>query len=157
MKFLDVTLQERVEPKVEEETPAAKYDWRFENSINNGTKRLDLEKEEYKYSKWRTNNSLSNFLDTLFYANEMNLNYHLSDQMHYDYLFYTVRKTKRFNKKKSDSDYKLEKLQEQEKEKLSLIQEYYKYNTAKSRAVLKILSESQLKIIRKRLEKGGAK
>lgn len=157
MKFLDVTLQEREEPKVEEETPVLKYDWRFENSINNGTKHLDLEKEEYKYSKWRTNNSLSNFLDTLFYANEMNLNYHLSDQMHYDYLFYTVRKTKRFNKKKSDSDHKLEKLQEQEKEKLSLIQEYYKYNTAKSRAVLKILSESQLKIIRKRLEKGGAK
>lgn len=157
MKFLDVTLEERKEPKVEAAPVAEKYDWRFENSINFGTKRLDLEKEEYKYSKWRTNNSLSNFVDTLFYANEMNLNYHLSDQMHYDYLFHTIRKTKRFNKKKTDSDIKLEKLQEQEREKLSLIQEYYKYNTAKSRAVLQILNESQLKIIRKRLEKGGAK
>lgn len=157
MKFLDVTLQERKETKVEEPTSAAKYDWRFENSINIGAKPLDIEKDEFKYNKWRTNNSLSNFLDTLFYANEMNLNYHLTDQMHYDYLFYTIRKTKRFNKKKTDSDLKLEKLQEKEKEKISLIQEYYKYNTANARAVLRILDESQLKIIRKRLEKGGAK
>ena len=157
MKFLDVSLQEREEPKIEQETQSSKYDWRFENSINSGTKFIEIEKDNFKYNKWRTNNYLSNFIDTLFYSNEMNLNYHVTDQMHYDYLFYAIRKTKRFNKKKSESDFKLEKLQEQEREKISLIQEYYKYNIVKSKIVLKILNESQLETIRKRLERGGDK
>ena len=93
MKFLDVSLQEREEPKIEQETQSSKYDWRFENSINSGTKFLEIEKDNFKYNKWRTNNSLSNFIDTLFYSNEMNLNYHVTDQMHYDYLFYAIRKS----------------------------------------------------------------
>lgn len=95
-------------------------------------------------------------MDTVMYANEMNMNYHITDQMHYDYLFYSIRKTKRFNKKK-ENDKRLEKLQKEESQKLSLIQEYYKYNTAKSKAVLRVLNETQLDIIRKRLEKGGVK
>jgi len=157
MKFLDVTLKERKVPEpVEEDVAEAKYDWRFENNINFGRSHLDLNSEEFKYNKWRTNNSLSNFMDTVMYANEMNMNYHITDQMHYDYLFYSIRKTKRFNKKK-ETDKRLERLQKEESQKLSLIQEYYKYNTAKSKAVLRVLNETQLDIIRKRLEKGGVK
>jgi hypothetical protein len=159
MKFVDVTLQERQPEKVEvpDENEETKYDWRFENSINSGKTRLELSKEGYKYNKWRTNSSLSNHLDTLADANYMNMNYHISDQMHYDYLFYNVRKKQRFGKKKTEQDKKLEKLQKEESKKISLIQEYYKYNTVKSKAVLRVLTDSQLEIIRKRLEKGGVK
>lgn len=159
MKFLDVTLQVREPEKVEitEEEAELKYDWRFENSINFGKKRLEVGKEEFKYNKWRTNSSLSNHLDTIMDANFVNMNYHISDQMHYDYLFYSIRKKQRFGKKKTDQDKKLEKLQKEEAKKISLIQEYYKYNTVKSKAVLKVLADSQLEIIRKRLEKGGVK
>jgi hypothetical protein len=155
--FLDVTLQKRKEEVPEEKFKKPTYDWLFENSINYGRVRLETDRQEFKYEKWRTNSSLSNFLDTIMYANEMNINYDITDQMHYDYLFYSVRKNKRFGKKKTEQDKRLEKLLKAEEEKVSLIQEYYKYNTAKAKAALNVLTETQLDIIRKRLEKGGVK
>ena len=155
--FLDVTLQKR-KPEVKEEKIAKPvYDWRFENSINLGKQPLELDKEPFKYEKWRTNSTLSNFVDTIMHANEMNLNMHITDQMHYDYLFHSVRKTKRYGKKKTEEDRRLETLQKEESEKLDLIQEYYKYNTANAKAALRVLTESQLEIIKRRLEKGGVK
>ena len=157
MTFLDVTLQKR-KPEVKEEKIAKPvYDWRFENSINLGKQSLELDKEPFKYEKWRTNSTLSNFVDTIMHANEMNLNMHITDQMHYDYLFHSVRKTKRYGKKKTEEDKRLETLQKEESEKLDLIQEYYKYNTANAKAALRVLTESQLEIIKRRLEKGGVK
>lgn len=154
--FLDVTLEKRSpEPEQQEKTKKLQYDWRFENSINFGKDPLPLDKQEFKYEKWRTNSALSNNIETIMYANEMNLNYHISDKMHYDYLFYSIRKKKRFGAKKTEMDKQLEKELKQESEKLALISEYYKYNKVKSKAVLKILTESQLKIIKNRLEKGG--
>ena len=155
--FLDVTLQKRQPEKVEEKTKKLAYDWRFENSINSGNTPLDLEKQEFKYEKWRTNTSLANHLDTIMYANQMNLNHHLTDKMHYDYLFYGVRKKKRFGSKKSERDKQFEREQKEESDKLALISEYYKYNTVNARAALRVLTESQLEIIKRRLEKGGVK
>lgn len=157
MTFLDVTLQKRKPEVVEEKLKKPVYDWRFENNINTGKDKLDLDKEPFKYEKWRTNSSLSNFADTIMHANEMNLNMHITDQMHYDYFFYSVRKTKRYGKKKTEEDKLLERLQKEEAEKISLVQEYYKYNTANAKAALRVLTESQLEIIKRRLEKGGVK
>lgn len=157
MMFLDVTLQKRKEKTLEVKAVKPTYDWTFENSINFGRARLEVDKQQFKYEKWRTNSSLSNFLDTVLYANEMNTNYDITDQMHYDYLFYSIRKVKRYGKKKTEQDKKMERLQKLEDEKVALIQEYYKYNTSKARAALNVLTETQLDIIRKRLEKGGVK
>jgi UDP-N-acetylmuramyl tripeptide synthase len=155
--FLDVTLQKRA-PKVEvEKVKKLAYDWRYENSINSGKEPLSLENQEFKYDKWRTNSSLSNFLDTLMYVNEVNRYSHITDKMHYDYLFNSVRKKTRYGKKKTEQDKKLEAELKAEEEKIALISEYYKYNTVKSKAVLRILTDSQLEIIRKKLEKGGVK
>lgn len=154
--FLDVTLEKRVDTKPEEvKKKKPVYDWLFENSINSGKERLIVSKQEFKYEKWRTNSSLTNFLDTVMYANEMNLNSIVTDQMHYDYLFYSVRKKKRYGSKKSEKDKLLEKQQNEEAELVSLISDYYKYNTVKAKSVLRVLTESQLEIIRKRMDKGG--
>lgn len=155
--FLDVTLQKRKEVVPEEKVKKPSYDWTFENSINFGRVRLEVDKQEFKYDKWRTNSSLTNFLDTVMYANEMNTHYDITDQMHYDYLFHSIRKNKRFGKKKTEQDKKMERLQKVEEEKIALIQEYYKYNTINAKAALRVLNETQLDIIRKRLEKGGVK
>lgn len=155
--FLDVTLQKRKEEIPEEKVKKPSYDWTFENSINFGRVRLEVDKQEFKYDKWRTNSSLTNFLDTIMYANEMNTHYDITDQMHYDYLFNSIRKNKRFAKKKTEQDKKLEKLQKLEDEKIALIQEYYKYNTANAKAALRVLTEAQLDIIKRRLERGGVK
>ena len=155
--FLDVTLNKRLpEPAQQKETKPL-YDWRYENSINNGKEKLELENQEFKYEKWRTVSSLSNFVDTIFYANEMNINHQITDKMHYDYLFYSVRKTKRFNKKKNEQDKKSEQLQKEEQDKIALLQDFYKYNVTKAKAALRVLTEAQIESIRKRLEKGGAK
>ena len=133
------------------------YDWRYENSINSGKEQLKLNEQEFKYNQWRTNSSLSNYVDTLLYVNEMNMYHFITNQMHYDYLFNSVRKTKRYGKKKTKEDKRLEQEIKKENEKISLIQEYYKYNRTKSKELLNVLSDEQLNYIRKRLEKGGTK
>lgn len=158
MTFLDVTLEPRVEPKIQEEYVKPRYNWLYENNINSGKTLIDLNKQqEFEYNKWRTNSSLSNHYDTVILANEMNINYHLSDEMHYHYLFYSVRKKNRYGKKKTKEDEALQKQLEQEQKLVHLIQSYYKYNTVRAREALKLLSKEQIDFIIKKQEKGGAK
>jgi len=103
--FLDVTLQPRKEEVKEEVVAKKSYGFEFENSINMGKELIDMDAPlEHKYNQWRTNVVLSNHVDTLLAANDMNINYHLSDKLHYHYLFYKVKKMKRFGKKKTDAD-----------------------------------------------------
>lgn len=158
MQFLDVTLKKRAEEEdAEEEHKIPPYDWCFENSINFGTIHLDVKEQPFKYDKWRTNTTLSNHADTVLYANQMNTHHDITDQMHYDYLFNSIRKTKRYAKKKTDQDKARERHHREEMETLALIQEYYGYNMLRAREALKILTEDQLEIIKNRLEKGGPK
>jgi hypothetical protein len=157
MTFLDVTGKPR-EIEIElEKTKKSVYDWCYENNINTGKEILIAEEQEFRYEAWRTNSSLSNHMDTLFYSNIMNMNYHLRDDMQYAYLFHSVRKAKRYGKKKTEEDKRLEKKLKEEQDKILLIQDFYKYNQTKAKEVLSVLSEQHLEIIRKRLEKGGTK
>jgi len=151
--MLDVTLQKREPEKVEEKVKKPVYNWLFENSINTGKARLDISQQEFKYEKWRTNSSLSNFVDTIFYANQMNINYNVTDQMHYDYLFYSIRKSKRYGKKKTDQDRQNEKLAKEEQDNINLICDFYKYNKVKAKAALRVLTDEQLKQIKNKLQK----
>jgi len=126
-----------------------KYDWRYENSILSGKTPVDVEND---YAQWRTNTVLANHKDLIFYVNELNVNYSITDKMHYDYLYNSVKKQKRWFKSES----KEEKKQRETKEELiSLVSEYYKYNTVRTKEVLKILTPEQIDIIRK--SKGGVK
>ena len=154
MAFLDVTLKPRIEPKEEKVVEKPRYNWVYENNINSGKELIDLDKpQEFKYAQWRTNSSLSNFYDNIYYANEMNMNYHLSDKMHYHFLFHAVKKMKRYGKKKTQEDEKREKEAKEELKKIRLVQEYYKYNTSKAKSALKVLTKEQLELIKKKLEK----
>lgn len=125
------------------------YDWRFENSINTGTKPIEVDKD---YSKWRTNSVLSNHVDTILYSNEMNKNFHVTDQMHYDYLFHALRKKKRFSKGETKAE---KKQREQEHERIALVSEFYKYNTTRAKEALSILTEDQIEWIKNKNNKGG--
>lgn len=135
------------------------YDFRYENSIGFETKPLRLSESvtEEQYNKWRTNSVFSNHADTIWYANQMNLNPGLTDQMHYDFMFGSVRKMKRFNKKKTEYDKKQDALAKEEQDKILLIQTFYKYSVEKAKAALKILSDEQLDEIEKMLSTGGVK
>jgi hypothetical protein len=135
---------------------AGQYNWEWENNINSSNELIDINTpQEHKYNAWRTNSSLSNFNETIHHANWSNLNYHLSNKLHYHYLFYSIRKKKRYGKKKTEEDKKFEQQQKAYNELLSLIQEHYKYNVVRAKEALKILTKEQINIIIKKQEKGG--
>ena len=100
---------------------------------------------EAAYVPFLTNRSLSNFPDTILYANEMNMNHHLDNKLQFHYLINTIRPKKRFSKwaKRQDS------------ESFAIVKEYFKYNNTKTEQALAVLSPDQIKIIKKRLNTGG--
>lgn len=113
--------------------------------ISLNKKRLIDETNQKEYSPFMVNRALSYYIDTIMYANDMNINHHVDKLMQHDYLFYSIRKAKRFSKwakKKKDSD-------------IELIQEYYGYSYDKAKVAVSVLTDDQIKIIKKKLDKGG--
>ncbi len=143
--MLDVTGKERKKVAEPEVVKKLQYDWSYENSINVGGELIDVDDpHSHKYSQWRTNSALASHQDTIAKAMEMNLNAHLSDKLHYHYLYYSVRKRKRFAKK-----LQLDKPSKDEHELIELIADLYKYNYVRAKEVLRILTKEQLNIIKK--------
>lgn len=98
------------------------------------------------YNQYVVNKGLSYFVDTLFYANEMNLHNTLPKKLQYYFLLNSISKAKRFSKWiKPDTDSK----------DIALIKEYYKYSDEKARQALTVLTKEQLSVIEKKMYKGG--
>ena len=102
---------------------------------------------ESKYLPYIVNRCMSGQIDTLMFANEMNISNHLDNKLQYDFLLYTLRKKKRFSPW----------MRKDELSNLSIVKEYYGYSDEKARQVLPLLTEDQLNIIRRRLNTGGLK
>tara|TARA_B100001094_G_C18090295_1_gene750036 strand:+ start:427 stop:807 length:381 start_codon:yes stop_codon:yes gene_type:complete len=102
---------------------------------------------ETKYPSYIVNRCMSGQIDTLMFANEMNINNHLDSKLQYDFLLYTLRKKKRFSPW----------MRKNELSNLSIVKEYYGYSDDKARQVLPLLTEDQLNIITRRLNTGGLK
>jgi len=135
---------------VEEVYVKPKYDWRYENSIMSNKIYIDVDQpQEFPYSKHRfvVARSLSNYIDTLSVADDINMMSNIDDKLHYDYMYYSVRKGKRFFKKDKSSQKKTT--------NFILIQKHYKYNDQRTKEALKLLTDEQIDIIRKQEEKGG--
>jgi hypothetical protein len=131
----------------EEKKP--QYDWRFENSINTKTEYLEIgQAGEFKYEPFRTNKALCNHVDTVIYANEMNINYNLDYKLQYDYLFNVIRKKKRTFKNRGKKTKDLY---------FAAVQEYYHINNKKTHEALAVLNEAQLELIIRKVDKGGIK
>lgn len=118
----------------------------YVNSISLSKKYLmETDLDEKEYVPFIVNRAISNFPDTIFYANEANKLANVDKKLQYDYLYHSIPKKKRYskwNKKKTDDD-------------LALVAEFYKYSTEKAKAVLPLLTDDQLDTIRKTLEQGG--
>ena len=116
-------------------------------TINQSKKNLmDQDPElESSYPSWIINKCLSSFTDTVLFANEMNMNWHISKRMQYDFFINSLRPRKRFSpwSKKESIDY------------LEDVQEYYGYSYTKALEAIRILPKSDLEKIRKLLHKGG--
>jgi hypothetical protein len=119
------------------------------NSINHEKNNL-LDEDpqlESQYPPYIVNRCLSGFIDTLMYANQMNICNNIDKKMQYDFLINTIRPKKRFSpwlKKEKEND-------------LQLVKSYYGYSNEKARVALKVLTDEQLKIIKSKLDKGGKK
>lgn len=118
----------------------------FINSITYNKRDIMIDEETEKaYVPYLTNRTLSYFIDTIFQANEMNRLHQVDNRLQFDYLINSVRKKKRFSKWIKPSTY----------ESIELIKEYYGYSDNYAKDVVDILSDDQIEIIRKRLDKGG--
>ena len=102
---------------------------------------------EKKYVPFIINKCLSGFIDTVMFANEMNMNHSLPSRLQYDFLINTVRKRKRFS-----PWLKKEKIQD-----LDAVKSYYGYSNEKAQQALKILTKEQITFIKQKLDVGGKK
>ena len=118
------------------------------NSINYSKEPLlDSEDTEWtkKYAPFIINKCMSGFVDTIMFANEMNLNHQLPSKLQYDFLINIVRKRKRFS-----PWLKKEKIQD-----LDAVKSYYGYSNEKAQQSLKILTKEQIAFIKQKLDVGG--
>lgn len=113
------------------------------HDLMTGTENDEL--AESGYVSFLTNRSLSNFPDTILYANEMNMNHHLDNKLQFHYLINSIRPKKRFSKwaKRQDSD------------DFEAVKEYFKYNNTKTEQAMSLLTPEQIIKIKKKLKTGG--
>ena len=102
---------------------------------------------ESEYEPFLVNRALSYYQDCILYANEMNRRFELETRLQYHYLLNTIRKRKRFAKW-----IKSEKIDD-----LRIVMEYYQVSRAKAEEYLNIISENDIAILRKKMNKGGVK
>ena len=120
------------------------------NSINLDKKnRLDTDDPgwEKNYPAYIINKCMSHHMDTILYANEMNMHPEIDKRLQYDFYIHIVRPRKRFSpwgKKQKIDD-------------LDLVKKYYGYSTDKAIQALRILSPNQIDYIKDKLNKGGKK
>ena len=130
----------------EKETAPSLSPFDYLNSINHSKQDIMVDEwSEKQYITFIINKGLSFNPDTVVQANEMNSRPHLDKKLQYQFLINTIRPRKRFNKW-----IKAEKI-----EAIDIIKTYYGYSTEKAHQVISILNQSQLEIIKTKLNKGG--
>ncbi len=119
------------------------------NSINYSKQYLMGEDEdpgwEKNYPSYVINKCMSHHMDTVMFANEMNMNPVLDNRLQYDFFINIVRSRKRFSpwgKKQKIDD-------------LELVKRYYGYSYEKAKQALEILTPQQINFIKDKLNTGG--
>lgn len=111
------------------------------------TKKSVINQENEKdYVPFVVNKALSFHRDCVLYANEMNKLSNTDGLLQYQYLLNTIRGYKRPYQKWHKRD---------TIENLEAVKEYFNYSTEKAKDALLVLSDDQLKEIKKKLFKGG--
>ena len=119
------------------------------NSINQTKQNLIEENPELKkeYPSFIINKCLSGQIDSILFANEMNMNHHLDKDMQYSFYLNSLRKKKRFSPW----------LRQDKIKDLDYVKRYYGYSNEKAKQALRILTKEQLTFIKSKFETGGAK
>ena len=121
----------------------------FLNDINYGKKNLMIDDTDHQVEKqylpYIVNKGLSYTMDTVIYANEMNIRPNTDKKLQFDYLINTIRRNKRFPKW----------IKPEEDENIRVIVEYYGYNVQRAKEVLLLHSTKELSQIKEKLNIGG--
>ncbi len=119
------------------------------NSINmNKENLIDEDPEmEKEYAPFIINKCLAGQIDSVLYANEMNMHHQLDKKLQYDFLLNSLRKRKRFSPW----------LRKDKEQDLDIVKQYYGYSSEKAEQALKILTREQLNYIYDKLDTGGLK
>lgn len=96
------------------------------------------------YNNFITNKALSQHKDLIYFANELN-QLNLTKDEHYAFLYHGITKKRRFAKWNKNQD---------NKQDIELIQEYYGYSYQKAKDVLPILKD-KMEFIKSALSRGG--
>ena len=102
---------------------------------------------EKDYPQYGINKCMAGHMDTILFANEMNLSHYLDNKLQYDLFINSIKTKKRYSpwlKKDKFDD-------------LEVVKQYYGYSNEKARAALRILTEDQLQHIATKLNQGGKK
>ncbi len=102
---------------------------------------------EKEYLPFIVNRTLSYQPDCIPWVQEMNLRPFAENKMQFDFLLNSIRKKKRFAKW----------VKPEKNADLELVKKFYGYNNKKAMEALTILSEDQLKSMRKSMSTGGIK
>jgi|TARA_B100001093_G_scaffold259569_1_gene248110 hypothetical protein len=116
-------------------------------SVNNTKEHLYADDPDRvkSYPPYIINRCLSGHVDSILFANAMNLNQHLDKRLQYDFLLNTLRKRKRFTPW----------LKKEQVDDLDLVKKHYDYSNEKAKIALSLLTKTQIEYIRNKHEKGG--
>ena len=99
------------------------------------------------YNPYLANHSLSNNLDTVLLANEMNAHPNLPPEAQFDFLNGSIRKGKRWGKWNKPTEHP----------HLELVMNHFCYNKQKALEALSVLTQQDIKSIIEAQDKGGNK
>ena len=102
---------------------------------------------EREYKPFIVNRGLSFNHDTALFANEMNIHNNVDSKLQFDVFLNIIRPKKRIGKW----------IKRENNEILDLIKGYYNCNYENAREYATLLDDSQLNIIKQRIETGGLK
>ena len=119
----------------------------FVNSITYTKEDIMHDLNESEYESFLTNRALAYHQDCILYANEMNRRFEVSNRLQYHYLLNTIRKRKRFAKW----------IKPEQIDNLKIVMKYYSISRDKAEEYLTILSDKDVNILKKRMNKGGVR
>jgi hypothetical protein len=103
--------------------------------------KVDVLENETDYNSFLINRALSYNHDCLFYCNEMNMLPQLDKRLQYDYYINSIRAKKRSHSKWHKP------MKENDLESVKL---YFGYSDAKAKEALKVLTEEQIEMVKKK-------
>jgi hypothetical protein len=118
----------------------------IQNNLTSSNEYIFSDETSKDYLPFMINRGMSNFIDCVMHANEMNVRSNLSPNQQYDYYHHAITpKKKRFakwHKPAKDAT-------------TALISEYYKCSISLAEQYATLLNDEQLALIKTKLEKGG--